>query len=308
MPYAYSTLAQTIADLSTRLYDQTNLKWSVPELQLYVTEALREWNALTSFWRAEFTFPTIQGNWWYDLTQQTGSLRPYTVTDAVLISQIEYGILEPQTTFPLAWLGSRQFGITDIQAAISNKRNQLLGATGCTLTRSLVPALAGRTYLTDLTIDIRRVAWLPTSSVYVPTVLHPADIWDKQSFDPNWTSSAPGMPGTWLQNAEPPLSFDVDRTPPSPGQYEVLSVQAGQALNATSPTLLGVPDDWTWVIRWGALARLLGRGEQCERCLQGHVCPIPVGTRLATPPGGICGHWGKGQQPALGRGCRPKWR
>lgn len=68
-----------------------------------------------------------------------------------------------------------------------------------------------------------------------------------------------GTPQTYQMSSEPPLSFDVDIPPVLPGFYEAVVSQSGTAFNPPASTLLGIPDDYAWVLIWGALADLLGR-------------------------------------------------
>lgn len=63
-------------------------------------------------------------------------------------------------------------------------------------------------------------------------------------------------PKEWSIASEPPLSFDVDTAPNTPGTYDVMVLQSG-AQFGTSPTVLAIPNDWAWVPMYGALADLL---------------------------------------------------
>lgn len=69
----------------------------------------------------------------------------------------------------------------------------------------------------------------------------------------------PGTPQTFMLTSEPPLSWDVDITPSYPGTYEAVVLLAGEPFNPPYNTLLNVPDDFAWVLVWGALSDLLGR-------------------------------------------------
>ena len=264
-----------VSDLASALYDPTNQFWSEAELASYIVEALRTWNALTSFWRQDMTFPLVLDQWWYDLPSQVGSLRPYTLTDNDLLTMIEYHLLEPlTTTYPLAWTGTLQFNVQTILDDLQGHRDEVISLTGCTITRSLRPAaLVTRIPLPDDMIDVRRVTWLPVGGFgYSPTILSPSDLWEKEAFDLGWTVASQGPPATFMRSAQPPLAFDVDRVPPVPGDYEILSVNAGAPLQTTAATLLGVPDDWAWVIKWGALAHLLSRESNAKDALRAAYC------------------------------------
>ena len=274
--YQYVTLAQAQSDLGDRLYD-AGIQWPGPELTLYIQEALRTWNAFTSFWRGSFTFNLAGNSPWYDITNPVlNSIRQMTVTDGLLLQQIEAHFLEPiSDAYPLgAWTGSAQFSFSDIIGAIQDKRDETLSSTGCTLTRLTPAPVAGKVVLPDTVLTIRRVAWLPDNNNqgFVATPLHQSDVWASRAFDTNWTSSAPSVPTTWVQSSDPPLSFDVTRIPPYHGLFEVLTVNAGNALVATQPTVLGVPDDWSWVIKWGAMTHLLGREGLAKDPLREQYC------------------------------------
>lgn len=262
--FNFATLTNAQAALSSRLYDATQQQWPAAELTLYIVEALRTWNALTSFWRNEFTFSLAAGVVFYDITNLTvapNTLRPITVTDGYLAQMIETHLLEPLTSsYPLTWSGSLQFDVAMILDAITRRQNETLGQTGCTITRQTVtaPMTNAGILLGDSTIDIRRVAWLP-GSLYPVTILRETDRWAKWAYDYTYTAAVPAPPNTWMQSTDPPPQFKVDRIPPVSGNYEVLTANAGNTANATAAQLLSVPDDWSWVVKWGALGDLLSR-------------------------------------------------
>lgn len=288
MPYTYLTLAQARTQLAARLYDTSaNLFWSDAEKNQYIVESIRIWNALTSFWRSEFTFQTQANVTWYDLTDTANlpnTLRPFTVTDNSLIQLIEYHLLEPVTSvYPLTWTGSLQFSLTDILNAIQRRRDEVLSATGCTITQRTIAAVPGRTFLPDTVIDIRRVSWLPVANPagFTNSPLWPDDQWALQSYERDYTIQAPGTPSTYRQSTEPPLSFDTDIPPALPGQYDLLTVDAGVALSTVAATVLRVPDDFAWVIKWGALADLLGRESNAKDPTRAMYCEMRYRQGLA---------------------------
>lgn len=269
MAYTYANLSQAQADLVARLYDPSGqfgaatFFWTSAELTSFIQEALRTWNAFANYFRAEFTFQLSQGINWYDITNSItapNTLRPLTLTDNSLLQAIEAHLLEPLTpNYPLVWAGSTQFTIPQILTALTSARQEVLGTTGCQITRTIVPATLGRIFQADTVIDIRRIAWLPVGGFGFPSAspLYLEDIQSEQDFDFNWTVKSTGQPTRYLVSAEPPLSFDVDRVPAVNGNYEVLSVSSGQAFNTGASSLVGVPDDWAWLVKWGALSEIL---------------------------------------------------
>jgi hypothetical protein len=285
--FTYATLADAQSAVSARLYDngvagtQPLQFWTAAELTLYIQEALRVWNSLTSFWRNQFAFNLRANVNWYDLTKIGGTLRPNTVTDQYLANVIEYHLLEPQTSLtptagsPATWTGSNQFRLSDIYAALTRRGNEVLTKTGCTITQSSpVADLVRRTTLPDTTLDIRRVAWVPAanSSPFVTTPLRQSDTWELRSFNPNYIQNAGAAPSQWVQSSTPPPSFDVDQIPPVDGTYDVLTVNSGPVSNATSAQTLTVPDDWTWIVKWGALADLLSKEANAKDAARAQFC------------------------------------
>lgn len=293
--YNYITKSAFLQQLANRLYDSSQQFWSQTELGLYLNEALQTWNALTAYWRGDFTFPSQQGVTWYDLTDTVNlpnTIRPLTLHDTDLYVLMQYHLLEAVAWNP--WAGvSAQFSASDLLNAVQSTRDEVLSITGCTQTRSLIPAVAGRIQLLDTVIDIRRLAYLPAAfqaggygvgayglgpygySAYQlspASVVWPEDTWGEQAFNRNYTSAPAGTPLAYLLSTEPPISFDTDAPPGGAGNYELLTVSAGASLAVTTPSLLSVPDDWTHVIKWGALAELLSRESNAKDIPRADYC------------------------------------
>lgn len=285
MAYSYITFTQAIAQLAQRLYDTSALRfWTDTELGLYIIEALRTWNSLANFWRDDFTFPTVNGTVWYDITNTTtapNTLRPFSVSDVDIYKQMQYHLLEPATG--ATWTGSTQFVIDDLLKAVQRRRDEVLSNTACTITRQTTAAAAGRTTLSDSVIDIRRVAWLPNANIqgYVNTPLWPDDIYGLEAYERGFLAAAAGNPSTYRRSSEPPLNFEADIPPAVAGNYEVLSVNAGSALSTGAPTNLVVPNDFTWVVKFGAMADLLNRASLSRDSVRAQYCNMRYAQGLA---------------------------
>ena len=260
MPYQTTTLAQAVADVSARLSDPANVRWTSPELQAYIIEAIRTWNALTGHFRDVGTFDTVSGTPFYDLVLVCPGICAYTVRDADLVSTLEYHLLEPPISF--AWTGSGQFTLADLTLALQRRRDQFLLETGMVLTRTtptVIPAMGGRVPLDESIITVRRVAFGNSDGV---TSLHREDVWAFNHFARGWVQQ-PGRP------PESPFGYSVGETPPlvlqivpgltDRGLLDLVSVNRGAVLNPALPVLMGIPDDWTWVVKFGALADLLSK-------------------------------------------------
>lgn len=288
--FKYITLAAARQQLANRLYDSAQVFWSAAELTLYITEALRTFNAYASYWRGEFEIRPTSGVQWYDIPALTGSLRPYTVTDQVFYPYLQYSLLEPAPATVLnPWTGaSLQFSADDLVQSLARSRDLVLAETGCTYVRRLVPAAAGRTQLSDRTIDLRRVAYLPaTGSGYgigaygagpygispaLAFTMWPEDAWALEAFRRKSTLRAAGNPQYYTQSTQPPISFDTDRPPGSGGNYECLTIEAGADLSPATTNTLAIPDDWTHILKWGTLGDLLMRDSNAADDTRAQYC------------------------------------
>lgn len=270
--FSYLTFSQCRQELANRLYDPTMQFWSEPELGIQIVEALRTWNAITSYWKAEFTFQTLPGISWMDLTDQSNlgnSLRLFTIFDTDLYTSMQYSLLEPPIWNP--WTGrSEQFTPADFIGAIQRRMNEILSTTGCTVTRRLVPATPGRIILPDTVFDIRRVSYLP--AIGSISTMWPEDTWAEQSYNAGYLQQPAGTPSTYIQTTQPPISFDPDRNPGSAGQYGILTIESGPTITEVTRSLLPIPTDWTPVLRWGALADLFSRESNAKDPLRAKYC------------------------------------
>lgn len=109
---------------------------------------------------------------------------------------------------------------------------------------------------------------------YVPTTLYRDDTVALEWYESPLYQLPSGTPQTFQLSSEPPLAFDVDITPDQPGVYEAVVSQSGTDFAPPAATLLGIPNDYAWVIEFGALADLLGREseatdrERADYCLK----------------------------------------
>jgi hypothetical protein len=286
MAYTFVTFAQLKTALAQRLTDLTKQFWSDAELGAIVREVLQSFNALANFYREEFVFQSQANVTWYDLTNATQiptTLRALSETDQTILSMMEYHLLEPQTpAYPLVWTGSLQFNVSDLLNAIQQTRDEVLSETVCTVTESLINAAAGRTFLIQTVLGLRRVVWIPASGFgFVLNTLMPSDLWAQQSFEAGFVQAVPGTPITYRLSTEPPLAFDVDIQPAVPGQYDILTINAGGDLTDQNSTVLPIPNDWCWVNKWGALAQLLGRDSVASDIYRAKYCQMRYQEGLA---------------------------
>ena len=316
MPFTWITFAQAVAALQGRLVNATF--WSSAECQVYLTEALRAWNAFTEQWNADFVVST-QGSQWMNFGVLNGSPRLRTNTDVNLYTQMQYMLLEPPTGG--TWSGTKQFDIAAFSATLQRRQDEVIQASGCNLAQlpplNVLPGTR-RTLLPDTTLEPIRNRFLgvmasttgiagsgstalvvgstiglapfqvvtgtniapgtyalsivgSTVNLSLPTVgavsgtvqffqaltMTREDTQAFQYFEPAYLQTF-AFPESWSVPSEPPLAFDVDNAPNVPGTYDMVAIQSGTTFGPPTPTVLSVPDDWSWLPMYGALADLLG--------------------------------------------------
>lgn len=254
--YSWTTLAQTRAALRGRLFGARF--WTDAELDIYIREALRTWNALTEQWKVDFVFSSAG---WTDFGAIAGSPRLRTVTDVDIYTEMQYMLLEPPTGGG-AWTGTPQFNLAQMQFTLQKRRDEMIQATGCNM-QHLIPlaTIPGtrRNQLPDTVLEPHRFRFLPATDFPPNRTMTREDTQAFQYFEPDYLQTDDRYPSSWSVGSELPLAFDVNDAPSVPGAYDLIVLQSGPIFNPPAATLLGVPDDWSWVAKWGSLADLLSR-------------------------------------------------
>lgn len=290
MSYTWLTLSTFKIALANRLGDPGKVFWTDAELQAYIVETIRTFGLVGQRYRDRCAFTTQNGINLYDLVEQanpnaitggTGAgagnppaLLKYNVLDRDLINTIEYHLIEPVTTnWAIPWTGTDQFTMDDLVRALERRRNLFMLLVYPHLTHSIVaytiPPSSGRVVLTDSIIAVRRVAWKALDSTY--NQLWRTDEWGANSFVSGWANDA-GLPRSYSVIMEPRVGIQV--IPPSidTGSLDLITVNAPPSLDQVNGTLLGIPDDHSWIIKWGALADLLGRDSQAFDPVRADYC------------------------------------
>jgi hypothetical protein len=259
MAYTAPTLTQAQAALAARLNDPSNVRWVAAELTRYLREAIRTWNAWTAHFRDQGSFSTTIAQAFYDLPTVIPSQRAYTVTNWDLVADLQYALLEPAAAGG-TWTGTDQFTLDQLSTAIWRRRDQFLRETGMVLTRSVTaytpPPVTGRIALDEAVLQVRRAAWRPAATgTLLP--LARTDEWAANNFGPAWTACT-AAPFAYSVSVTPPLFLQlVCFNNGADGSLDLVSVNKGATVDAAVSATLGIPDDWTWVVKFGALADLL---------------------------------------------------
>lgn len=264
-PICYS-LAQSLTDLGNRLADPGFVHWTQAELTQYLREALRTYNAYTLSYRNQDSFVVQTGEPLYDLPTQIPTLRGYNVLDQDLIIDIEYALMEPPT--PTVWTGSVQFTLQDVIDALQRRRDQFLRETGAVLYREITtptPPVSGRVPLARNVTMLRRVTWTTAGGTVIP--LRRDDEWSLTNYRRLWrevtVDPTTQWPTVYSVGVTPPLVLQLAAPPDAQGTLDTLAILIGAPLDPVAGVLIGVPDDWAWVVKFGALADLLSRDGTC---------------------------------------------
>ena len=283
MPYSWLNFVTARQQLALRLADPNMIFWTDAELRTYIVKALRMFNSLTWCWKQDFVFNN--GQLWNSLGALTGSPRLRTVTDTQSYVNLEYMLLEPASGG--TWTGTSQFTIQDLAQALQRRRDEMLQVSNCNQSLMTgIPLTPGtrRTVLPDTVIDVERVRYIfpttiaaaigfgqlgyggppgfggdPATVITLAITLYRDDTVAQEFYEAGFWQAPPGFPNTFMLSSEPPLFWDVDIPPLLPGTYEAVVLQSGTPFNPPTATLLGIPDDFAWVLELGALADLLGR-------------------------------------------------
>lgn len=257
-PCTYPFL-NVINDLALRLSDPGQVFWTQAELAVYIVESLRTFNALTEIWNTEFAFTAIAGEIWFNLGLMSTSPRFRTLTDAYLYTVMEYHLLEPASGGN--WTGTSQFTITDLSGALQRRRDEVIQLTGCNLgSQTLISSISGyKTTMPDTVLEAWRARFVPASDE--PYTMSREDSRAFDAFEPGHLQAS-GTPSAYDVYTGPPNTLIVDQAPNTAGSYDVITLQSGPSFNPPAANLLGVPDDWSWVIKWGALADVLSKDSE----------------------------------------------
>jgi len=263
MPYTHITWSGLRVELAQRLDDFYRIFWTDEEVGIYLIEALRTFGLATGFWRERGSFSITQGNFFISLEYALPDLLGFSVTDWDIIKQLQYHLLETQAVSSQStWLGTEMFTLEDLWGAIDRRRSQFLSETGLVLRVSQFPVQSpaiGRQILPDNVIDVRRVIWQGAAPIDYYKDLRREDEYALTAFNRFWSVDS-DRPQTWSILGPPPLELQLAPPPMDVGSLQMTTVTTGKVLNPPSgPTVLGIPDDLTPAIKWGALADLLGR-------------------------------------------------
>lgn len=270
MPYTATTFLSLKTQLADRLDDQ-QIFWTSAELGLLIKEAMRVWNVMTGYWRQRVQFQSVANQAFYSLpaVATLAATHSFTLTDRDLITDMEYSLIEPITTnWALPWAGTDMFTLEQFTRALQRRRNQFLKDAGTYMihnTIAVAPPPVGRVPLPESYIDLRRAAWKTSLNVYSPVFRD--DAWGADSFTHGWPQT-PGKPRSMGIRTVPQITLQLMPPPLDAGMLDVVVVESGTDLDPATGVLMGIQDDFAWIVRYGAMADLLsqeGEGRDAQR-------------------------------------------
>lgn len=264
--YTALTLAQATAELARRLYDPTHIRWSADELTIYIQQSLRTYNAYTCHFRTTASLTTTLAQPFYFLPTVAPSQRAQSYTVAQAVSQLCYHLMEFQPVGNV-WAGTEQYSLPIILDALRGARDEFLRDTGIVVTNRAPLAVSpfpasGRVDLDESIIALRHVAWRVTSGVSagITDILRRTDEWGLTGYDPQWRTASARPPKYYSVGVTPPLILQLAPFTTATGELHLLTIDRGAAPSLLiADQSLGVPNDWAWVVIYGALAELLSR-------------------------------------------------
>lgn len=280
--YTNTTLVQARTQLSLRLQDAGFVYWSSTSIDSLIIAALRTLQALTNFYREYDTFPLSSltaDTAFTDLSTitfngaGTDNIFGYSITNTSLLTSILNHLLE----FPVF---TTQFSSDQISTALQNRINQFLLDTGMVITRLTpfppVTSLIGRVSLPSSTLAVRRAAFVDSTRTDADDNLSPltTPLWRQDefagnSFNVGWQQAPITPPTTFSTSAAPPDTLQLIPPPSNDGELDLLTVQSFQVEDGVA---VGVPDDFTQYVMWGALADLLSADGQARDPNRAHYC------------------------------------
>lgn len=260
MAYASVKLSDLTTALSARLHDTAAVFWTntppFSECVSYVTEGLRVWGMLTRFTRGTAILTTTLLQSFYDL--QNSTILAPTVQVQSLVTDVQMRIMEIVNA--TGWSGTEQFALADVTNALQRRRDQFLLETGIILTVqeiSGISALSERVTIPSSIISLRRVSFIDAYTAQYTNLFRDTSR-ATTGFTPLLPQVAPGTPVVWAQDITVPTTIRLSPPPIDSGDLRLVSVQTGPAMDPIANPLVGVPDDFAWVVVYGAIADLCG--------------------------------------------------
>ena len=288
--FQFETWLDLQNELALRLNDPNMVRWTKPEIILYLSEALRVWNCLTGQWVQDWTTTYVQPTpaslpvW-----QSTGSFvnplvgpnmtspRRQTLTDSYIYTLAQYHFCEPPTGNG-TWTGTSMFSLQDFVNSFGSNRSEILQLTDCNVgpfspTLEILPG-TNRIQLPDSAtqsiLDMRRIRYLPVQGN--PKTLFRDDTMAFEYFHNGYNQDF-GDPLTWDVLGSPQQFHHLlDNKPNVPNTLDCLGILSGTEVNPPTAAPLLIPDDFYWVLKFSMMADMLAKETESKDLLRSQYC------------------------------------
>ncbi len=256
--YTHTNLLSFNNQLAAMLGDPLKSFFIEAELTNYCREALLTWGSASLYYRDRGFFNTATSFPFYDLAAELDNL-VMTTRDRELAQQLMYSLIEPQIVDWLLWPGTEQFSLAAIQDSIQRICNQFLLETGMVLSTVEIlnlPTPASRVTIPESVMDVRRVTSFDVDNRY--RILSKEDEAVLQAYSTDWNISPKSRPDFWTIVTQPLLTLQL--APPANDlvMLQLLAIPHGNTLDFEVGQILGIPEAFIWVIKYGVLMDLLG--------------------------------------------------
>lgn len=256
--YSDLTQASALTQLARTLNDDNLIYWSAAELRLYLAEALRTWQCYTGWYRVRMEVETAPNQHWYEVPIAS------TITEKDIASIALYHLLESQIALGI-WTGTEQFTASQLKNALEARLDRFFAETGL-VTRieyqesGTEAIVSGRVNLAMPVADLRRLAWI--NSLGSMRTLWRANEWEMNSFAQGWHTPQQRVPLVYSQAVQMPNRVQLAPVPAEAGQLEIAYIPQGRAVDFAAPLSLGIPDDYSWGLKWSVLAAVFASNGQ----------------------------------------------
>jgi hypothetical protein len=231
-------------------------------MELYLIEALRVWNLMVGRWRDTNAVATTASTIFYN----TG-LTSQTVSDQDILNEMQFHTLE--TPNQGASLSTDIWTIAEWVRVVNSRLAQFMMETKLVVTRRTFATTIGvsrydlNALLDTGNMKLHRVAWVADSDGFSHGLIE-ADLFQYDHFLPSWTTT-PGTPEAYVEESLPTQTIEILPAPDAAGTLDILYTDLAAELPSTPDgTVLGIPNDFTPYIKWGALADLLSKEGQAH--------------------------------------------
>lgn len=289
--FQYVTWLQANQEVSLRLNDVSNVRWAKAEVYLYLAEALRVWNCLTQEWAVDWTTTYVQPNpatlpVWQSTANSLNTLvganptspRTQSLTDSDVYTIAQYHLLEPPNG-NATWSGTTQFSLADFVNGFTRRRDQILQLTDCNVgpfdpTLSILPG-TNRVQLPDSTsqsiLDMRRIRFLPATGLGDPSTLYRDDTLSFEYFTNDY-EQVRANPLCWDVLGSPQQFITFDARSNVPATLDCLGILSGGVITPPTAAPLLIPDDFSWVLKFGMMADMLTKETESRDLLRAQYC------------------------------------